>query len=200
VATFSGVMSACFSFGITAGHPINDAAIEAGTPVLWSGLPRLIVILLGGFTTNFVWCVFLNLKNKTGYQYLASEVRPEHAGLKAPAGEHASVAEVVTAIISTDLKIPVLGNYLFSAFAGTLWYFQFFFYSMGETQMGKFAFASWSLHMGSIIIFSTMWGWIFHEWRGSSKKAHLLIAGGIGTLILSLAVIGWGASLTAQGQ
>ena len=87
----------------------------------------------------------------------------------------------------------MLANYLFSALAGTCWYFQFFFYTMGATQMGKYDFASWTLHMASIIIFSTMWGWIFHEWKGSSKKAHLLIAGGIATLILSTIVIGFGA-------
>ena len=45
--------------------------------------------------------------------------------------------------------------------------------------------------MASIIIFSTMWGWILHEWKGSSKKAHMLIAGGIATLILSTLVIGF---------
>ena len=92
----------------------------------------------------------------------------------------------------------MLANYLFSALAGTLWYFQFFFYTMGKTQMGKYDFASWTLHMASIIIFSTMWGWIFHEWKGSSKKAHLLIAGGIATLILSTIVIGYGTYLKAS--
>ena len=46
--------------------------------------------------------------------------------------------------------------------------------------------------MASIIIFATMWGWIFREWKGSSKKAHLLIAGGIATLLLSTVVIGAG--------
>ncbi|MGA2053041.1 MAG: L-rhamnose/proton symporter RhaT, partial [Opitutales bacterium] len=92
-----------------------------------------------------------------------------------------------------DLKIPRLGNYLFSALAGTTWYFQFFFYTMGASQMGSYDFASWTLHMSSIIIFATMWGWIFHEWKGSSKKAHLLIAGGIVTLILSTIIIGFGA-------
>jgi L-rhamnose-H+ transport protein len=192
VATFSGIMSACFSFAITAGSPINKASLDAGTPILWSGFPRLIVILLGGFTTNFVWCVFLHLKNKSGYQYLASHVRPEHAGLSAPAA--------VATATDADLAVPIRANYLFSAFAGTLWYFQFFFYSMGETQMGKFSFASWSLHMSWIIVFSTMWGWILHEWKGSSRKTHLLIAGGIGTLILSTVVIGWGASLKATGH
>lgn len=166
---------------------------------LWQGLPRLIVILFGGFTVNLIWCVLLNLKNRTGYQYFASHVRPEHAGLKASGGEHSGAESggVATAtrtatVSEADLKVPMLGNYLFSALAGTTWYFQFFFYSMGETQMGKYGFASWTLHMASIIIFSTMWGWIFHEWKGSSKKAHLLIAGGIGTLILSTMVIGAG--------
>jgi len=42
------------------------------------------------------------------------------------------------------------GNFFFSALAGTTWYFQFFFYTMGETQMGTFGFASWTLHMASI--------------------------------------------------
>ena len=52
----------------------------------------------------------------------------------------------------------MLSNYLFSALAGTTWYFQFFFYTMGETQMGRYKFSSWTLHMASIIIFSTLWG------------------------------------------
>jgi L-rhamnose-H+ transport protein len=49
--------------------------------------------------------------------------------------------------------------------------------------------------MASIIIFSTMWGWILHEWKGAGKKAHWLIAGGIATLVLSTIVIGWGTYL-----
>ena len=41
---------------------------------------------------------------------------------------------------------------------GVIWYFQFFFYSMGQTKMGKYDFSSWTLHMASIIIFATLWG------------------------------------------
>ena len=185
VATFSGIMSACFAFALTAGNPIGDASLAAGTNKIWTGLPKLIVVLLGGFTTNFIWCALLNLKNRSGYQYFSSHIRPEHA--PAPGADEVG---------QPDLKVPVLANYLFSALAGTCWYFQFFFYTMGETQMGKFRFASWTLHMASIIIFSTMWGWIFHEWKGSSRKAHLLIAGGIATLVLSTCVIGAGAGWT----
>ncbi len=196
VATFSGIMSAGFSFALTAGAPIGTASAAAGTSTLWTGLPKLVVVLLGGFTTNFIWCALLNLKNRTAYQYLAAEVRPEHAGLKAAGGEPGGGAAVAAG--AADLRVPRLGNYFFSALAGTCWYFQFFFYTMGETQMGKYGFASWTLHMASIIIFSTMWGWIFQEWKGSSKKAHGLIAGGILMLILSTIIIGYGTYLKGQ--
>jgi L-rhamnose-H+ transport protein len=192
VATFSGIMSACFSFALTAGKPIGETSALAGTSTLWTGLPKLVIVLLGGFTTNFVWCALLNIKNRTGYQYLATQIRPEHAGATVAGGDgRAGSASPAAA----DLRIPMLTNYLFSALAGTTWYFQFFFYTMGETQMGKYGFASWTLHMASIIIFSTMWGWIFHEWKGTSKKAHGLIAGGIATLILSTIIIGYGTYL-----
>ena len=204
VATFSGIMSACFSFALTAGNPIGDASKAAGTAVLWSGLPKLVVVLLGGFTTNFIWCVILNIKNGTGYEYfssmlrrstLATETRIETA-IESP-GEEA-VEHSAKSATGGSLTIPLPRNYFFSALAGTCWYFQFFFYTMGETQMGKYSFASWTLHMASIIIFSTMWGWIFHEWKGSSRKAHSLIAAGIATLILSTIVIGYGTYLKSK--
>lgn len=197
VATFCGIMSACFAFALQAGKSINAASLAAGTKDLWTGLPTLPVLLLGGFTTNFIWCVLLNVKNGTAYQYLASHVKPEHAHHGGTGSEHGP-AEIAASDALTDLKIPVLANYLFSALAGTTWYFQFFFYTMGATQMGKYDFASWTLHMSSIIIFATMWGWIFHEWKGSSKKAHLLIAGGVATLILSTIIIGFGAWLKSH--
>ena len=43
----------------------------------------------------------------------------------------------------------LLANYLFAALAGVIWYFQFFFYSMGQTKMGKYDFSSWTLHMAA---------------------------------------------------
>ena len=196
VATFCGIMSACFAFALQSGKSINAASLAAGTNAIWTGLPALPVLLLGGFTTNFIWCTYLNLKNRTGYQYLSSQVRLEHAHHGgSDGGEHAPATTGTARATPTDLQIPSLNNYLFSALAGTTWYFQFFFYTMGATQMGKYDFASWTLHMASIIIFATMWGWIFHEWKGSSKKVHLLITGGIATLILSTIVIGIGTYL-----
>ena len=47
---------------------------------------------------------------------------------------------------------------------------------MGQTRMGKYEFSSWTLHMASIIIFSTLWGIVLREWKGTSKRTHVLIA------------------------
>ncbi len=205
VATFSGIMSASFNFGLTAGNPIGDASAAAGTSTLWTGLPKLIVVLLGGFTTNFIWCVYLNIKNRSGHEYISGRVtQPVGRGQEtiietatdAPGEETAVNAKRASVAIAngTSGRVPMMSNYIFSAMAGTFWYFQFFFYTMGETQMkiAKFGFASWTLHMASIIIFSTLWGFYFLEWKGASEKARMLIKLGIATLVLSTVVIGAG--------
>ena len=204
VATFSGIMSACFAFGLTAGNPISEASLRAGTSSIWSGLPKLVIVLLGGFTTNFIWCVALNLKNRTGEQYFTAQLQADsptseqertiESALDA-FGEKVAVQATTSVAAAPLRRFPLLSNYLFSALAGITWYLQFFFYTMGETKMGKFNYVSWTLHMASIIIFSTMWGWYFHEWKGASRRAHRLIQLGLGTLILSTIVIGGGAWL-----
>jgi L-rhamnose-H+ transport protein len=91
----------------------------------------------------------------------------------------------------------MLTNYLFCALAGTTWYMQFFFYSMGETQMGRFGFSSWTLHMASIIIFSTLWGIGLKEWGGASRRTQLLLGLSLLLLVSSTVVVGYGNFLGA---
>lgn len=199
VGTFSGVMSACFAFGLAAGDPIKRITLDHGTPVLWQGLPVLVVLLAGGFTTNFIWCVILNVHNRTGYQYFQSELREpvpareqEHI-LETPTD--APAEEMAAAIPARALHpqhAPMLANYLFSALAGTTWYMQFFFYTMGETQMGRFKFSSWTLHMASIMIFSTLWGIALKEWKGVSGRTKVLVALTLLVLIGSTVIVGYG--------
>ncbi len=199
IATFSGVMSSCFSYGFQFGDPITKISASHGTGPFWVGLPVIVVILLGGLTTNFIWCVLLNIKNRTGYQYLASHVRAEHAHHGGTGGgEHGPAATSTVSGAPTDLKIPVLGNWFFCALAGTFWYFQFFFYQMGESQMGNYKFSSWTLHMASIIIFSTLWGIFFKEWRGASAKTRGLVALMLALLIGSTVIIGFGNKISAD--
>lgn len=179
VATFSGVMSACFAYGLAAGDPIKELTVRHGTAPLWQGLPVLVVLLLGGFTTNFIWCAILNVRNRTGYQYFSAEVRDESG--------------------ATPRRAPMLTNYFFSALAGTTWYLQFFFYTMGETQMGRYKFSSWTLHMASIMIFSTLWGIALKEWKGTGTRTKCLVALSLAVLILSTIVVGYGNYLGASG-
>ncbi|HDR68460.1 MAG TPA: rhamnose/proton symporter RhaT, partial [Bacteroidaceae bacterium] len=60
IAVFAGLMSAAFSFGYQAGIPIDEVAIKHGINPLYQSNPTLIFILIGGFATNFVYCIFLN--------------------------------------------------------------------------------------------------------------------------------------------
>jgi len=206
VATFSGVMSACFAYGLAAGDPIKALTLQHGTSTLWQGLPVLVVLLLGGFTTNFVWCAALNIRNRTGYQYFSGEVRGKVPGrseepiLENPTdapGEEMAVAASNEGYAMTGT--PMFSNYFFSALAGTTWYFQFFFYTMGETQMGRYKFSSWTLHMASIMIFSTLWGIALKEWKGAGARTKFLVAMSLFVLIASTIVVGYGNYLGTTG-
>jgi L-rhamnose-H+ transport protein len=204
VAILSGVMSACFAFGLAAGKPIRALTLQHGTAALWQGLPVLVVVLIGGFTTNFVWCLALNIKNRTGFQYFTADparypsVVEEsilETAIDAPSRE---VAEHIPVVPARDPNsVPMLSNYLCSALAGTTWYFQFFFYTMGETQMGKYGFSSWTLHMASIIIFSTLWGLGFKEWKGAGGPAMRFLALALVLLVGSTVIVGYGNFLAA---
>lgn len=172
IAIFSGVMSGCFAWGLDAGQPIRDLSLAAGTDPLSQGLPVLCVVLAGGLTTNALWCAYLIARNKSAAQFFGAPSDPENGG-----------------------RAPLLTNYLLAALGGTLWYFQFFFYTMGESQMGRYGFSSWTLHMASIILFSTLWGFALREWKGASRSTRRTVWTGIGLLVGATVVIGAGNML-----
>ena len=64
---FSGIMSAGMNFGLQGGPTLTKLATTTApvTSPTWSGMPVLVVVLLGGLTVNALWCLFLNFKNKT---------------------------------------------------------------------------------------------------------------------------------------
>ena len=170
VAIFAGIMSSCMAFAIAAGKPIANLAVEQGTRPLWQNSPVLVVVLAGGFTTNFIWCIILNIKNRSAKNYF-------QAG-------------------NTSLAV----NYFFSALAGVTWYLQFMFYGMGTTKMGKYDFSSWTLHMAFIIVFSNIWALAFREWKGSSRRTLTLIVCGILVVVLSTVLIGAGNYIASLGR
>lgn len=180
VASFAGIMSACFAYGLAAGKPVSDVTrvtlLAHGRSDLWQSLPALVVVLWGGFTTNALWCGGLLIRNRTAAQF---------AGRAEDGGEWLGVGR--TAL-----------NYAFAGAAGLLWYLQFFFYSMGQTKMGKYDFSSWTLHMAGTILFATLWGAVLHEWRGTSRRTKAMGAAGFGLLVLSTLVVGYGNYLKAR--
>jgi hypothetical protein len=285
VATFCGVMSACFAFGLAAAAPIGDTSTDQGTNPILAGLPKLPVVLAGGWLTNAIWCGVLAKQHGSAYEFFSSQARqpppqetqqqpqPQPSARTAGVGvvanpvhtkcdriapetgeaQTARVPEIEAedtwessavvwlrnrreeravqaagslatalddsalgaggahpddlpcintaerterespSVVAARQGIPLLHNYCWCTLAGVTWYCQFFFYTMGESQMGRYGFASWTLHMSSIIIFSTVWGVALKEWTGASGKTLRLLAIGLGTLILATLVIGLGA-------
>src|SRR5665213_529359 len=162
MAVMGGVMSACMAFAIRAGAPIASAAVHLGTAKVFMNNPIFVLALSGGFTTNFVYVVIVSYREKTFDDYT---VRP---------------------------RAVLIRNYLLALIRGIMWYGQFFFYGMGTTKMGKYDFASWSIHMSSIIIFSNLWGLWLKEWKAVGRKTLIYLWLGIILLILSVIMIGIG--------
>ena len=167
VSIVSGVLSACFNFGLEAGQSMGAVANEAWKlahpgegEFLYRNNVIYVVLLWGGLTTNFIWCMVLNARNKTFGDY-------------------------------TNKRTPLISNYMFAAIAGTTWFLQFFFYGMGESKLGNGP-SSWILHMAFIILVANMWGIILKEWKGVSKKTARTIAVGILTIILAVIIVGIG--------
>ena len=161
VALLAGVMSACFSLGIEAAAPIREAAIAMGTEALYAGLPAILIITVGGFMTNAVYCLFQNVKNKTLKDYF---------------GVPANV---------------FINNILFTALAGILWYSQFFGLELGKSFLtpGTVMMAfSWSILMSLNITFSNIWGIILKEWKGVKPATIGVLVLGMGILIFSLII------------
>jgi L-rhamnose-H+ transport protein len=73
IAIISGVLSSFFNFGIEAGKPMAEEAVAQGFNPLFQNNVTYIVILWGGLTVNFVWCMYLNFKNKTFGDYTNSQ-------------------------------------------------------------------------------------------------------------------------------
>lgn len=156
IAVFAGIMSACFNFGYEAGKPMEEIALAHGTNPLYQKNPSLIFILLGGFLTNLVYCVFLNIKNKTYKDYY-------------------SVSGGIFA-----------NNLVFTFLAGLLWFLQFHFFGMGSSKLpAGMAIFGWSILMALNISISNIWGIILREWKGVSTKTIAVLITGIVVLILS---------------
>ena len=69
IAVISGILSSFFNYGIEAGKPMAEEAVKAGFNPLFQNNVTFVVVLWGGLTTNLIWSMILNFKNKTFGDY-----------------------------------------------------------------------------------------------------------------------------------
>lgn len=159
VALLAGVMSACFNLGLEAGTPIREYVRERGASDLFALNPVILLVTVGGFLTNALYCLFRNVRNHTLKDY------------------------------TTTPGSVWINNLLFCALAGVLWYSQFFGLGMGKsffTDSPIMMAFSWSILMSLNVIFSNVWGILLKEWKGVSQKTVVVLVVGLCVLILSL--------------
>jgi L-rhamnose-H+ transport protein len=153
VALLAGLMSACFAFGLKAGEPL----VVEGVKELFQSLPATLMITLGGFLTNAIYCLYQNAKNKTFKDY----------------GK--------TSLLTNNLLFCALAGLLwYSQFFGFSMGKSFL--TPGSVMM---AF-SWCILMTLNITFSNVWGILLKEWKGVPKSTIIVLIEGLAVLIFSL--------------
>ncbi len=175
VAIVAGTLSACMAYGLAAGKPIAQTYLDIAQArgmlealgdrlTVFQNNVVLVVVLWGGFTSNFVYVVWLFVK-KGSWRDLTR----------------------------TSPAAPRFRNYALAVAGGVMWFCQFFLYGMGSVKLGeRYDFTSWILHMSFVIIFSSLWGWFLGEWKGSPKKTYRLFFIGLSALVLSTILVGIG--------
>ena len=167
VAVLGGMLSASMAVAFTAGRPIAAEAVRAGTPDVFKNMPILVLALAGGFTTNFVSTMIVTARNRRFGDYVAGPPR------------------------------TLLLNYVLALISGLMWYGQYFGYGTGATKMGEYSFASWSIFMAAIIIFSNIWGLVLREWQLVDNRTRTFLWLGIVLLVVSVIMIGVGNGLAS---
>ncbi len=153
IALLAGFMSGCFNVGLEFGKDINFGEL---TDPMFRTLPATLLITLGGFCTNAVYCLWQNRKNKTFSDYGKKELW-----------------------LNNILFCALAGGLWYSQFFGLSLGRSFF-----ETG-GVMDTLSFCILMALNVTFSNVWGIILKEWKGCSKKTITVLLVGIFVLIIS---------------
>ncbi len=153
IAVLAGVMSACFSLGLEAGKPLQ----VSGMKPLFATLPATLMVTLGGFVTNAVYCLYKNFRNRTFSDYTDTKV-----------------------LGNNILFCALAGLLWYSQFFGLGVGKSFF---EDDSVVMKF---SWCILMALNVIFSNVWGIVLKEWKGSGKKTAAVLVCGLLLLVFSL--------------
>ena len=153
IALLAGFMSGCFNVGLAFGADINFGDL---TPDMYKTLPATMLVTVGGFLTNAVYCFYQNSKNGTWGDYRKSAVWGNNA-----------------------LFCLLAGALWYSQFFGLSLGKGFL------TESATLTTLSFCILMALNVVFSNIWGIILKEWKGCSPKTIAVLIVGIVILIIS---------------
>ena len=153
IALLAGFMSGCFNVGLAFGADINFGDL---TPDMYKTLPATMLVTVGGFLTNAVYCFYQNSKNGTWGDYRKSAVWGNNA-----------------------LFCLLAGALWYSQFFGLSLGKGFL------TESATLTTLSFCILMALNVVFSNIWGIILKEWKSCSPKTIAVLIVGIVILIIS---------------
>lgn len=153
IALLAGFMSGCFNVGLAFGADINFGDL---TPDMYKTLPATMLVTVGGFLTNAVYCFYQNSKNNTWGDYRKADVWANNA-----------------------LFCLLAGALWYSQFFGLSLGKGFL------TESPTLTTLSFCILMALNVVFSNLWGIILKEWKGCSGKTIAVLVVGIVILIIS---------------
>ncbi|MDD5781682.1 MAG: L-rhamnose/proton symporter RhaT [Muribaculaceae bacterium] len=153
IALLAGFMSGCFNVGLEFGKDINFGEL---TEPMFRTLPATLLVTLGGFITNAVYCFYQNSKNHTWSDYGKSGV-----------------------IVNNLLFCVLAGLLWYSQFFGLSLGKGFLTSSPVLTTL------AFCILMALNVVFSNVWGIILKEWKGCSRSTIMVLVLGLAILIIS---------------
>lgn len=159
IALLAGFMSGCFNVGLEFGKDINFGSL---TDPMFRTLPATLLVTIGGFFTNAVYCFWQNQRNGTWSDY----------------GK--------VAVWRNNLFFCLLAGALwYSQFFGLSLGRSFF------EAGGALDTLSFCILMALNVVFSNVWGILLGEWKGCSRATIAVLVVGIIVLIASSFVPQW---------
>ena len=153
IALLAGVMSGCFAVGLEFGKDINFGDL---TDPMFKTLPATMLVTLGGFVTNAIYCLYQNSKNKSFGDYKQGNLWFNNA-----------------------LFCALAGALWYSQFFGLSLGKGFL------TESATLTTLSFCILMALNVIFANIWGLILKEWKGCSKRTIVVLVLGILVLAAS---------------
>jgi L-rhamnose-H+ transport protein len=166
----AGVLSAVYGFALDQGQPIAEVAAKLGAGH-FQGNVIYIFANAGAFFSTAIYCVYLHIKQNTFKEYMT--------------------------LLEKGTGFGLTLNYILAFMTGLLWYSQFFFYGIGHTRMGAYKFSSWAVHMIMLVLFSSLVGLLFKEWKYVKRQTKWVLVMALMILVSAVLMLTYGNQVGA---